>query len=252
MRIRLKSKLTSITIFLTVTLLCGISTSAQTNAAKQTNFANQKDFKAPNFVSPTVYHIHTINSEEQKCKTSELVQILDVTNTPIALVCPNDSYQCGLQGTCIINGLGYSVMLNFVANYRFSAVNTSKCPFGRGVQEICVDPFYSVAANLNQFPTGTVIYIPALKDLKLPNGKSHGGYLIVRDTGAAFNGTNPIRMDFFTGNLLAQDPNNPFTRLGFADPKSRFEFRVVTGATAQQFRASRNFPLIPESKISNP
>lgn len=209
---------------------------------------NNKDFGPSQILRPTSYYTKTVDMDAANCPVAHRRSILNGKGQVLAKLCPQDWNECQLQGVCILSSKASSQLINYTSGGRFEIVDQGQCPWGRGVQTACLDPFYTVATNLSNYPYGTVIYVPALKDVILPNGKPHGGYLIVRDTGGAFPASRPDRMDFFTGNLFWLDPNNPFSQAGFADPNKKFSFQVVRGETAKAVREARGFPFLKSSK----
>ncbi len=125
----------------------------------------------------------------------------------------------------------------------FMPVDESNCPWGYGVSQICLDPYYTVAADLNYHKAGDVIFVNKLKGIKLPSGEIHSGFLIVRDRGGAIKGAN--RFDFYTGVLDYRDEKNPFTPVGFASSTSKFEYRKATADETLTAQRLRNYPKIP-------
>ena len=122
-------------------------------------------------------------------------------------------------------------------------VDSNQCPHGLGVKGICLDPFYSLASDLNHHKPGDVIYIEKLKGITLPDGSIHDGYMIVRDRGGAIHGPN--RFDFFTGSYTNTDPQNSFAAIGLAAKKNSFQYVKITGEKAEAIRKLRHFPLVP-------
>ena len=60
---------------------------------------------------------------------------------------------------------------------------------------MCLDPYYSVAADLDIYKLGTVVYVPSFVGVLLPSGVNHDGYFVVRDSGSSIKGYG--RFDFF-------------------------------------------------------
>jgi 3D (Asp-Asp-Asp) domain-containing protein len=58
--------------------------------------------------------------------------------------------------------------------------------------------FRTVAVRDGVLPAGTVLYIPAARGLRLPNGRKHDGYFFVADTGALNNN----QLDLYTGSRM--------------------------------------------------
>ena len=224
-------------------------------------------------LSPTIYYIKTIDLNRD-CKVKKT--IMSVEGKKLFSVC-KDSYQlCVIEGTCAIlkedspetaanadgvikePAVGSMQMnvstesdfevINFVKQNNsgtalFMAVDEEVCPWGYGVSQICLDPYYSVAADLHYHKAGDVIFVNKLKGLQLPNGETHSGFMIVRDRGGAIKGAD--RFDFYTGILDYRDQTNPFTPVGFATASNKFEYRKATSDESNSFRKFRNFPKIP-------
>lgn len=98
----------------------------------------------------------------------------------------------------------------------------AKFGFGNS-HNIRLVPFRSIAAD-PRFRTGTVLYIPSLRDK--PFGSStpqikHDGYVYVADRGGAIRGTH---IDFFTG----MQATNPFPAIIKSVPSGTFEAVVIT------------------------
>ncbi|CAG8499524.1 6668_t:CDS:2, partial [Funneliformis mosseae] len=66
----------------------------------------------------------------------------------------------------------------------FFQLDKTKFPFGISSSGVPLVPFVTVAAN--DIKKGTLIYIPKLDGIVLPNGKTHNGCLRVDDEGFSF------------------------------------------------------------------
>lgn len=202
-----------------------------------------------NGMKPTVYYKPTVSlALHQTC--SETLHIYSVDEKPLAELCTKDYRNCLMQGSCFIRGQEgqvYSVNFHSMKNgvARFVEVNLDKCPFGYGVNSICLDPYFSVAADLNYHRPGDVIFVPRAVGVKTPFGETHDGYFIVRDSGGSIIGDR--RFDFFTGFDSNISSSNVFAPIGFGDPKNRFEFRKVEGAEAERIRFDRGYPHIKKA-----
>ena len=196
----------------------------------------------------SIYYIQTIDID-QECEIKKT--LFGISGQPLFKICKQNYNNCVIEGTCALADEDVE-LLNFVKSDKngvplFETVDTSRCPYGLGVSNICLDPYYSVAADLNYYKAGDVIFIPKLRGLALLSGEKHPGYLIVRDRGGAIKGAT--RFDFYTGfNHFAKDPN-PFNEFGLSQSKNMFEFRRATEAEANEFKKSRNFPNVPESEM---
>lgn len=210
---------------------------------------SKSEFGSSN-MSPTIYYKPTIILNKTKCTANELTDMTDPAGHILTTICKQDFELCLLQGSCFIEEQGKVKSFNYHSRikgeYRFIEVSLSKCPYGFGVKGQCLDPYFSVAADLTYYSLGDVIFVPRLEGTVLPNGEVHDGYLIVRDTGTAIIG--PQRFDFFTGFLNHLSPDNTFARMGFGDPKNKFEFKKVSEVDAKNIREKRNYPGIKTVK----
>lgn len=201
-------------------------------------------------LNPTIYFKPLIQLEKSKCSKEEKRDLLSVSGKRLVSLCENDYDQCVLQGSCWVDDgkkqVAYNYHLKKGGQHRFIKVDLDRCPFGYGVRSICLDPYFSVAADLNYYKPGDVIFVPRLVGAELPTGEIHNGFLIIRDSGSGVEGAR--RFDFFTGSLSHRQKNNPFARLGFADPAKSFEFRLATPEEASEVLKSRNFPFVRVSK----
>ncbi|MNL04001.1 hypothetical protein D3C87_1245580 [compost metagenome] len=114
----------------------------------------------------------------------------------------------------------------------------------------CLDPYYTVAADLTIYKSGDVIFVPKVVGIKLPTGETHDGFFIVRDRGAAILG--PFRFDFFTGFEGIRDMANILARMGFGNKKNSFDFRMATPEEAQIIRERQGYPGIKRQVVLPP
>lgn len=157
-----------------------------------------------------------------------------------------------MQGSCYLKIDGVKTLINYHKKVngaaQFMLVDRSVCKHGLGdssdpkqsFKAMCLDPFYSVAADTSIYPLGSVIYISAVRGTALPDGSTHDGYFVVRDSGGNIDGRG--RFDFFTGDL-GLNASNPFSALGLGG-ESNFDYQVVTNSDAQSVRERRRFPLL--------
>ena len=230
----------------------------------------QAEMKA---LSPTVYYTQVMDMDKVCLPRERKVTFLDAKymdigprdliskkNKPIS-VCSSDYKNCGVEGSCaLVNG--YESILQQLANgnfeiinyqaqgkktgrYYFSHIEEDRCPYGLGKRNICLDPFFSVAADLSFYKLGDVIYVSALEGVKLPTGEVHNGYMIVRDRGGAIKGAN--RFDFYSGFLPYKHPKNVFFEIGLANEKNKEIFfeKITDGKVIEEVLLKRNFPLVP-------
>ena len=207
----------------------------------------------------TMYYIPTISySTSQDCSASDIVSMRNRDGKPFASVCRKAYRSCLMQGTCrleVKQGSRFNKILLNVGGrledgaYAFKDVTSHDCQFGignatdrfRSYSKMCLEPYYSVAADLSIYNLGDVIYMPILKGVKLPNGKIHDGYVIVRDSGQKIKGRG--RFDFFTG-FSPVNKDNAFYKVGLSGGVHYPEYYVIEGYAAERIRIIRNFPMI--------
>ncbi|MGE3757740.1 MAG: 3D domain-containing protein, partial [Pseudobdellovibrionaceae bacterium] len=194
-------------------------------------------------VRPTVYYFPIIEETPKSCTDSSKRSLLDKNGDALAKVCPETYRACALQGTCMIvrgkNKKSFNVAGRDIVQ-RFMEMKEGECPYGYGVKNICLDPFYTIAADLSIYKPGDVIYMPSLREVDLPNGEKHSGYFVVRDTGNNIKGKG--RFDFFTGFLNWRDVQNPFSKIGLASKNTKLEYFKVPEDIAQSILQSRAYP----------
>lgn len=206
------------------------------------------------FITPTIYYVsdYSKDSASQCSETSELNLRKAKNNIVKISVCRKVLKGCTMQGSCYIKLDGEKTLINYHKKVngavQFMLVDRSVCKHGLGdssdakqnYKAMCLDPFYSVAADTTIYPLGSVIYIAAVRGTALPDGSTHDGYFVVRDSGGNIVGRG--RFDFFTGDL-GLNASNPFSTLGLGG-ESNFDYQAVSGSDAQNVRARRKFPLL--------
>ncbi len=206
----------------------------------------------------TVYYM-PILSRTRQCNKNEIAPMMDPNQKVLAYLCQDEIKNCAMQGSCFY--IDQSGVKLFAVAKVIEVVNTKtkvksylhrfkintlsgKCPQGMGVRNICLDPYRSIAADHSYHPVGSVVYVPILKGQLLPNGETHDGYLIVRDSGGRIKGKG--RFDFFIG--FDDYRGHLFSKLNLADERSsKFEYYMIPDVLAHQVRAARDFPLVPPS-----
>lgn len=209
------------TTYIFLSVLCGSSyqfaeaaslfelpglTFQSTEESKQESCAQKATIhRGQRLFSPTVFHTPIVK-QGGKCR------LLDENRKTLAKVPCEFKRHCDMQGVCFLKKGQKLVGYNFIKKKRgveiYAEVDSSRCPYGYGVwskehnRSVCMDPYRSVAADNHYHKTGTVLYFPALKGLKLPDNSVHDGYMVVRSTGGAIKGRD--RFDFYTG--LCADP----------------------------------------------
>lgn len=201
---------------------------------------------------PTVYYFALMDEDNSRCQTSERRPLVGAGGVNIMKVCPRTLAVCGEQGSCAIiqnkRTLSFNILGRVAGQDRYFRIEENGCRFGYGVNSSCLDPFFTLAADLNVYKPGDVIYVPKVNGMLLPNGKVHDGYFIVRDQGRGITGKG--RFDFFSGFYSWRNQSNPFVKVGLRDQTNRFEYMRVTGPKAQQVRRNRAFPALPSRPVA--
>lgn len=198
-------------------------------------------------IIPTIYYKPVIYKDKETCANNEMKNLVDENDKVLMSLCKDSYDNCLMQGSCFVVEDETTRNFNFTKKkdgvHRFAERKEDRCPYGYGVKALCLDPFYSVAADLSIHKVGDVIYVPRLVGALLPDGSKHTGYLIIRDKGGAIIGTD--RFDFFTGFFGPYDDGNVFAELGFGDKNHRFGYQKMNEDVAKIVREYRNYPNIP-------
>lgn len=198
-------------------------------------------------IIPTIYYKPVLKADLSQCPAEQHKDILDLEGKVLARVCEEQYNICTMQGACVIQVDQKVMSLTFMKKiddtHRFKETKDDKCPYGYGVRSICLDPFFTVAADLTIYNPGDVIFIPELIGLRLPNNEYHDGFLVIRDRGEAIKGEH--RFDFFTGFLPYADQRNPFSVLRLDIISTRMNYYKVTGRTSEIVKRSRSYPRMP-------
>lgn len=206
--------------------------------------AENSDFTGPGRLKPTIYYFPVFNEDESKCEKNTMMHASG--GKELLKVCEKTAKECGLQGSCAIVQDGVTRSFNVLGakngQDRFFEIKDA-CKYGFGVDNACLDPFYTLAADLSLYDPGQVIYVPGVVGMELPDGSKHSGYFVIRDRGRGVTGTG--RFDFFSGMMAWKDSRNPFTRLGLGDVNTNIPYYKVKGKTAQQVLRHRAFPKLP-------
>lgn len=200
----------------------------------------------PSYLNPTIYYKPIIKFDVDKCQDEVRVEMLSPEDKVLTRLCAADFNNCVMQGACYVHDEdGRFRSFNYYARGadnipRFKEVDMRKCPYGYGMRNVCLDPYYTVAADLSIYKIGDVIYVPRLDGAVMPNGVTHDGFFVVRDAGGAIKG--PGRFDFYTGFTKPYAKENTFNRMGFANIKNSFPFRMATPAEAEAARQRTGYP----------
>jgi 3D (Asp-Asp-Asp) domain-containing protein len=184
---------------------------------------------------PTMYYI--AKESEVNCKGkygnatfngTERTNIREMDGSVIANVCTRFARVLAMEGSAIMKDRGqgeYGVNYAGVVNGEKRFHHLDRCFYGEGVKrDLCLLPYHTIAADLKAHPVGEIVYVPKAVGLLLPDGSTHEGYFIVRDTGRAFEGIGASRVDLFTG--LDPDYSNVFQRAGFHHKSPMKAFKI--------------------------
>ena len=197
-------------------------------------------------LSPNIYYVPIVETKSLSCGEDQIKSIKNAKGQTMAQVCEIAYKACVAQGTCLLKESRGLRLINFTTRRGKIPVFTDKtkkeCPYGLGNKSICLDPFYTIAADLNFYKTGDVIFIPTVRGVVLPNRETHDGYFIVRDSAESL--TSEKRFDFFIGFTTSASEPNIFKDLGLMNEKNKFKFEKVPDSIAVKVRKNRAYPKI--------
>ena len=201
-------------------------------------------------ITPTVYYIPQFDQSDSSCGV--IYEMKDKSGKVIVAVCKETYDSCVMQGTCLVKKSDLKILINVASRVngerRFANITDSACTYGQGAtrdsakvyRAMCLDPYYSVAADLGIYKLGDVVYVPSFVGTLLPTGIFHDGYFVVRDTGSSIKGYG--RFDFFSGFDSYKNKSNPLVIHRFTDKGSNVPYFLVTGQKAAEVLRSRSFP----------
>lgn len=200
----------------------------------------------PGVLKPTVYYFPVIDEDKNPCAEESKTILHGAGGKFLINVCPNTEKACSLQGSCgvIQNGemQSFNIIGRFAGQERYFKIE-DQCQMGYGVSSICLDPYYTLAADLTLYKPGEVIFVPAVAGLALPDGTIHHGFFIIRDKGSRIEGYG--RFDFFSGAFSWRNPLNPFKKLRLGDKTTGIPYYRISGETAKKILLDRGFPNLP-------
>lgn len=217
-----------------------------------TEEANKAELVGPGVLKPTVYYFVIIDEDKNGCESDKKTSLHGAGGKKLLTVCQKTHNACALQGSCGVKQNGkiqtFNVIGRFDGQDRFFRIDQQECRFGYGVSSSCLDPFYTLAADLSIYKPGEVIYIPAVVGLKLPDGSTHNGFFVIRDKGRGIKGRG--RFDFFTGHYSWYNSKNPFKALGLGDVNTNIPYFRVTGESAKEVLSRRAYPALPANVVA--
>lgn len=207
-----------------------------------------------NGLSPALYFIPILDIKrvDTDCRENEKQPIKNIQGQTITQVCESDYRVCVKQGTCMLNEPRGMRIINFTTRRGkiplFSDKIKKECPYGLGFKDACLDPYYTVAADLKFHKLGEVIFVPTVRGMKLSNGDTHDGYFVIRDSGS--NLKSEKRFDFFTGFDHDTEVSNVFKKMGLDNKENRFKYEKAPESIAAKVRAKRNYPKLNRKQIA--
>lgn len=204
---------------------------------------DSKDIVETGRLVPTIYYSPVFDEDTLGCQESVRIPMRDMKGNKIMDVCPKTHSACGFQGSCVIKKNKIQQVWNVVDRVagedRFALVS-ARCKFGYGVHDkknrrsFCLQPYITIAADLDVYSPGDVIFIPKARNLELPSGRRHDGYFIVADAGRLIKGKG--RFDFFSGHQHWKDLQNPLAKIELNSKTSDLEYHRVVGPEAEKFK----------------
>jgi 3D (Asp-Asp-Asp) domain-containing protein len=184
---------------------------------------------------PTMYY--TPREDGVNCKGrygkrrfngNERTKLISPQGKVLATVCSRFAYTLLMEGSAILRDRGdgekavnYGGKIKGSARYYY----LDRCKYGEGIRrDLCLLPYHTIAADNKVHKVNEIIFVPAAKGIKLPDGSIHDGFFIVRDTGGAFNGIGSQRVDMFTG--TDPDFQNAFQKAGFHHKRPLDAFKI--------------------------
>lgn len=200
-------------------------------------------------LKPTIYYLPTNKVDPfRSCSSDDIRSFRALGGRDLVpgkreiRVCSKFYFAVQMEGSGLIRARdGREFLINYVGVEggipRFKVVDRNVCPYGLGKDNLCLQPFISIAADRNRYAVGDVIYVPAVAKarIRLPDGDIHRGFFIVSDTGAAITGLG--RFDFYTGPFREQSSHNPFKQLGLGSKSNASKmiyYRVKRDSQTQQ------------------
>ena len=239
-----------------LSLLVGCHPSPNSASEKKAKYVPLSLEDSKKLITPTVYYIPQFDQSDLSCGVT--LEMKDKSGKVIVTVCKDTYDSCVMQGTCLVKKSEVKILINVGAQVngerRFTNITGSACNYGQGAthdsakdyKSMCLDPYYSVAADLDIYKLGTVVYVPSFVGVLLPSGVNHDGYFVVRDSGSSIKGYG--RFDFFSGFDSYKNNSNPFVFHRFVDKDSNVPYFVITGERAAEVLMGRAFPKLPVIK----
>ncbi len=189
--------------------------------------AKHKNYKLLGCFAPTFYRILDERAAEWN-NGERSVPLLTTSDEIIAHVTAQFKRQLDIEGSarlrdeCVVN-----LHQKIDGSWRY--VVAINAPFGLGVDGYKLVPYRTLAVDPKVIHVGTVLYVPALDGVRLPDGEIHDGFVFAHDEGQSITGN---RVDLFVG--FESDIDNTLTRSGRIPDMELTEIYRVDEATAEQ------------------
>jgi 3D (Asp-Asp-Asp) domain-containing protein len=229
----------SVLYVLSALVLVSLQATATVQIMDGDPFGSSSDFVGPAVLKSSIYVLPTEKDKPAYIRCLVKKTINDERGNLIAKTCPSFFQALVMEGSGLVENQGKWLLVNYAGvkhgRYMFTNVDRSKCPYGLGRRNLCLQPFISIAADFTKYRIGDVIYIPAVaaKRIKLPNGDIHRGYFIVTDTGSAIKGLG--RFDIFIGPNQIFNSQNPFDELELGSGAKKYPYyRIERGSKTER------------------
>ncbi|HZT58419.1 MAG TPA: 3D domain-containing protein [Pyrinomonadaceae bacterium] len=175
--------------------------------ASQTSAAAPPSYRQLGAFRPTFYRILDESNPEWPNEPAT-EPLLTPEGRLIARVGPTFKHQLDIEGSARLRD-GRIVNFEEKRNGSWRYLVVRGAPYGIGEDGYKLIPFRTVAVDPKVIKIGAVLFIPALKGIRLPSGEVHDGFVFAHDTGQGIDGD---RIDVFVG--FEVDVDNTLTRSG--------------------------------------
>lgn len=204
----------------------------------------------------STYSTLLVELKEMECSADEMKPVKASSGEVIGQLCAREYRECMFEGSCVLETeQGQKMSISFERydeKENQSYFTKSVCDYGYGFGKVsgtragltCLLPYFSVSADALEYKLGDVVFVPKLKDVQLPNGEIHDGYVIVSDYSESYLDTGADHFSFFTGHENAFSNKNPLVSLGLSDPTTIFEYRKATELETKKVQEKRGFKIL--------
>jgi 3D (Asp-Asp-Asp) domain-containing protein len=195
-------------------LLCALMLAALLGLAPQSASAQSADtftLSAPKVSNLQKRAVRLSEYSIVMAKPGAAVPLLDLDDRPLGVTLSHDDFcAASLQGTVEVSGVRYMVAGKGITDLDDCSDNCPSCtafalgesrflrvdhPDALSSRSYGLVAYRTVAVRDGTLRAGTVLFIPAARGLRLPDGRRHDGYFFVADIGAL----NGNQLDVYTG-----------------------------------------------------